>query len=348
MRRIVPIIFIILFSNLIFAVTFDFKCIDQWKHEEIFGNHFFSIIDKDNEVVGSFYKSPIRIISRNKIIQFAPRGEGPSELLGLEALFEYKGDLAAVERPEKMKIFTKKQGTYVWKETKWIKRGRFAHVVKNGIFFDNKFFLAGVEFLTLKNDREVYFLRVLDGNGNLLKQLIKNNSANPRFVLKNYYIKGYKKDRVFFLIENELKVTLISSKTLEIVKEVPLEIPAFYKKMPEDFYTFKKYAQSGNEFHLDLETWSMGYSKITNCCTTDKHLVLQIRTCNDKLKKFALLFYNAETFKLENTVFIDDFFLGYKDGKYYFFANGDPGRDDNTDDCIINIYAFTPSKGKGK
>ncbi|MGE5344113.1 MAG: hypothetical protein ACM3SY_21820 [Candidatus Omnitrophota bacterium] len=304
-------------------------------------------IDKDNELVGSFYKSPLLLISGKKIVKFAPYGEGPSDLTNIAALFDYKGDLAAVERAEKMKIFTKKDGTYVWKETKWIKRGKLLHAVKNGIFFDNKFFLAGLEDLFYKNKkyREVCFLRVLDEKGNLIKQLIKKTVQNNFDWLNiNYYITGFKKDRVFFLRENELMVTLISSKTLETVKEIPLETPSFYKKMPKDFYLMEDNFQPINELIRNIENWSMSYSRITNCCTTDKHLVLQIRTCNDKMQKFALLFYNAETFKLENTVFIDDFFLGYKDGKYYFFANGDPGRDDNTDDCIINIYAFTASK----
>ncbi|MGE5344111.1 MAG: hypothetical protein ACM3SY_21810 [Candidatus Omnitrophota bacterium] len=348
MNRIVNIISVFVVLNFfVLAAGPNFKRIDQWKHDDMCGMHFYSFIDKDNNVIGVFYKGLNFIISRDKLVKFANWGEGPSELMGLEAFFEYKGDLAIVERADKMKIFTKKDGTYVWKETKWLKRGRYLHAVKNGIFFDNKFFLAGVEdaeYVPHKKYTDTYFLRVLDEKGNLLKQQIKKTvTGDFNWINIKHYITGYKKDRVFYLTEHEPKVTVISSKTLEIVKEIALEVPPFYKKMPKDFYITKANISTA-EFNRSLENWSMGYSKITNCCTTDKHLVLQIRTCNNKMKKFALLFYNAETFKLENTIFIDDFFLGYKDGKYYFFANGNPSIDDDTDDFIINIYAFTPEK----
>ena len=65
-----------------------------------------------------------------------------------------------------------------------------------------------------------------------------------------------------------------------------------------------------------------------------------MRTCEAKLKKFALLFYNAENFKLERTIFTNDLLLGAKDGKYYFYANGDPGRDEEAEEFIIHIYSF--------
>jgi hypothetical protein len=96
---------------------------------------------------------------------------------------------------------------------------------------------------------------------------------------------------------------------------------------------------------IDVETWATGYSSITEAAVDGNWLVVQVRTCSTKEKKFALLFYNVENnFKLEKTVFTDDFLLDVKDGKYYCFANGDPGRDDDTDQCIINIYAWEKTK----
>jgi hypothetical protein len=88
----------------------------------------------------------------------------------------------------------------------------------------------------------------------------------------------------------------------------------------------------------------MGYSRINYVLVSGKSLVLQIRTCNDKMKKFALLFYNAETFKLENTVFTSDLLLGAKDGKFYFAAGGDPGRDHENDELVINICTLEYGK----
>lgn len=216
--------------------------------------------------------------------------------------------------------------------------------MRNGIFFDDKFFFAGYETVDSKGS-EVYFLRVLDANGNLLKQLIKKRVESPiQFQNMKYYIEGYKTDKVFFLAENELKVVVVSSKSLEIVKEVQLETPNFYKKMPKDFYIFKKYDDPRDNFQLDIENWAVGYSRISNCIVDNDYLVLQIRTCSDKLKNYAILLYNAGTFKLESTIFIDDFLLGVKDGKYYFFAKGEPGRDHESEESIINIYTIEKEK----
>ena len=38
------------------------------------------------------------------------------------------------------------------------------------------------------------------------------------------------------------------------------------------------------------------------------------------------------------------YFLASRDGKYYFYANGKPGLDDETGECIINFYSFVEEK----
>jgi hypothetical protein len=126
---------------------------------------------------------------------------------------------------------------------------------------------------------------------------------------------------------------------LEFVKEWNLEIHAFYKKMPENYFMMPKPGDS-RSFMGVIEDWKTTYSRITEAAIEDSYLVLQIRTCNKKQKKFAMLFYNVDTLKLEKTIFTDDFFIGARDGRYYFYANGNPSRDEGTDECIINIYAF--------
>ena len=146
--------------------------------------------------------------------------------------------------------------------------------------------------------------------------------------------------RIFLIVENELKVYEISPDKVAVIKETNLESPPFYKKMPGDFYSFKKYNSPGRELSRDINYWRTSYSRITNIAVEDGYLVLQIRAFEDETKKFAMLFYNADTFKLEKTVFIDDYFIGAQDGKYYFFAHGNPGRDEDVDDLIINIYSM--------
>lgn len=321
-----------------------FKRIDQWKHDEIFGYDFFSFVDKDNHVVGGFRRIGCRIVTPDKIIKFAPRGQGPSDLSTFSTAFPYKnGDIAIVELPMKTKIFTKKNSTYVWKETKWLKQGPSVQIIKDGVFSNGKFFLTGMSrFVQCDSGYVVVLLKVFDESGKPLKQLIKREySGTQQFNLMKYHISILSPEKVVWLPENELKLTVISSDKLEIVNEADLEIPSFYKPMPKEFYIFKKYDDPKDNFGLDVETWATGYSSITEVAVDGKFLVVQVRTCSDKLKKFALLFYNAENnFKLERTVFTDDFLLDVKNGKYYCFANGNPGRDDDTDECIINIYSW--------
>jgi hypothetical protein len=327
-----------------------FKQIDQWKHERTLGIDAFSFIDSQNRLVAVFARSGKIIISRDKIIEFAPWGQGPDELLSLCTAFLYNGDIAFVEDPGKIKIFTPKGETYAWKETRWLKRSLYIHRIKDGIFYDNKFFLAGMEGIPPKgepynyNYPEYSYLKVYADNGDSLKQLIRKKVTPPtRLLDMRIHVTGYNSDRVFVMTENELKVYVIPTKTLEVSKEVQLEIPPFYKKMPESFYTWKDFIEP-KELMIAAEEWDMGYSSIQEIVVDGNYLVVQIRTPVEKMKKFALLFYNAETFKLEKTVPLDDLLLDAKDGKYYCFANGNPGRDDNTDECIINIYRFEEKK----
>lgn len=334
---------LILFTGLLQGAV-KFKQIDQWRHDEIFGYDFFSFINGDDHLVGGFRHIGCRMVTPDKIIKFAPRGQGPSDLSTFMTAFPYKkGDIAIVEMPMKIKIFTKHKDTYVWQETKWLKQGRTLQMIKDGVFYDGKFFLAG-RGMSGKNSRgiEYAFLKIFNDNGKLLKELIKRTYSEPdQFNLMKHHVSILSPGHVIYLPENELKLSVISSEKLVMIKEVDLEIPSFYKPMPKDFYIFKKYNNPKDNFSLDIETWATEYSSITEVAVDGKFLVVQVRTCSDEMKKFALLFYNVEkNFKLERTEFTNDFLLDIKDGKYYCFANGNPGRDEDTDECKIKIFSL--------
>ncbi|MCP5105386.1 MAG: hypothetical protein GY950_18500 [bacterium] len=155
----------------------EFKQIDQWKHDEVCGREFYSLIDHDNHVVAGFRFIGNRIISPGKLIKFAPYGQGPGDLTDSKAAYLYNSDLAIMENQQKIKIFTKKDGTYVWKETKWLKRGYWADSVKDAVFFDNKLFVVGrLSAISENNQKEIrerVLLKVYGSDGYLLKQLIK-------------------------------------------------------------------------------------------------------------------------------------------------------------------------------
>jgi hypothetical protein len=317
-----------------------FTIVEQWRHDtEIFGHALHSIVDADNHIVGVFFKLGHRFISPQTVTAFAPRGQGPGDLMDSRTLFPYRGDIAIVEMAGKIKVFQKKEGTYVWKKTVWLKRGRYGHIVRGGTFWDNKWFLTGFNFLGMDNKIGRFaLLTVYDEAGMHLKNLLQVEYSEPNMLTElDYYIVGVD-DRLFFLAENELKVKVITADALKVIKEVALKVPDFYKKMPADFYIYKRYDDPSENFSRDIEQWKTSYSRITGVVVDGDTLVLQVRTCRDKLKRFALLFYNIDNFRLKRTIFIDDFLLGAREGKFYCYANGNPGWDEAADQCIINVY----------
>jgi len=324
----------------------DFVLIDQWTHKLVIsGRAFFITIDKDNHIVGTFYKIGNRIITPDEIIEFAPRGQRPGELLDILALFPYKNGLALMERPELIKTFRKENGTYKYSESIWLKRDALPHFVQNGIYAKNKWFFSGLNIMKMEKKKfKVSYLKVYDDKGKELKNLIfEEYDKLNQFYRMDYYICSHK-EHIFFLAENELKLTIICPNELRILKEVPLTKPPFYKEMPDSFYKLNTAYKSPQDFLKDGENWKTSYSIINKVVIDNNYLVLQLRSCNDNLKKFSLLFYNANTYQLEKTLFTNDLLLGIKEGKFYFYANGDPGLDEEANQTIINIYELKEEK----
>ncbi len=320
-----------------------FKCIETWKHDtDIYGNIMYSMINPKGDVIGCFYMIGLLNITPKKVIKFAPRGQGPGDLMDTHGMCEYKDDLAIIELSNKIKIFEMKDNKYVWKRTQWLKRSEFLTIVKSGVFAGNKWFIAGT-FLLNYSKKYIYkkaYLKVFDNKGNLLKSLIKETTFKPdQFHIMDYYVLKNKKN-VLFLAENKLNVKVISIDKLEIVNDINLSTPKFYKKMPEDFYIWNKNSGDISNIVKDWNMWKTSYSRIIHANISKNWLVLQIRCFKPQNKKFALLFYNTKSFKLERTILINDRLLGIRDGKYYFYANGDPKYDEEADECIIKIYSF--------
>lgn len=327
----------------------DFRLIGQWDHGDAgpLSTLTFGVIDKDGHLALSFGRSGFRLISPEKVTSFAPFGQGPDDIALCFGMCRYNDDIAFMEVGQKIKIFTKKDHTYKWKETKWLKQSYFQQIVSRFLFFKDKWFVAGIKGLetdekTMKsnNPKEFALLKVYDANGKPITTLIKRTYPKMnRHELMDHHLAVHKSS-IFLIVENELKVYEICPDRIAVIKETNLEVPPFYKKMPEDFYSFTLYDSPGKDLMKDLEHWKVSYSRVTNAVVEDGYLVLQIRVFEDESKKFAMLFYNADTLKLEKTCFIDDYFIGSSNGNYYFFAHGNPGRDEGTDDLVINIYSM--------
>jgi hypothetical protein len=323
----------------------EFKQIQQWNHgdKELYNLLLLPIITEEGNIVlrdgrqiGSY------IITPTEVVKFAPRGQGPSDLYMPFSACNYGEDIAYIGLTKKLKIFTKKGNTYIWKETKSIKN-LYPFIPRDMIFHNGKWFIAGFNVTNddRKNKRITFFyLYIYTDKGEPVKGLISRNIPYKEDPAQMYYFLELYRDRVFLMIENELKVFEIDPDEIKVLREITLETPSFYKKMPPDFYIFEEPPTDGNKFVKTVENWKLSYSSITNTAVDNGYLAVQVRTCSDKLKKYALLFYNSDTFKLENTFFSNDFFFGASKGKYYFYAKGNPGFDEEAEECIINLYSF--------
>jgi len=323
----------------------EFKQIDSWNHgdQEIYGYIGIPLITKDREIIAGVAKQGCALIAKDRVDLFATLGEGPNQIWLASASAMYGNDIAYIQMGLSMKIFTKKDNTYKESKKRWFKRGYYSPLARDALFTGNKWFFAGRLIQREKKSGTIVALLVVyDDEGKPLKTLIEKE-FKPKSSYQNmdYYIVADKeaKKRVFVMSEHELKVYEVSTDKLELVKEWVLETPGFYKKMPEDYFMMQKPGDPRSLSSVIAE-WKTTYSRISEAAVEDGYLVLQVRTCSKELKKFAMLFYNVDTLKLEKTVFTDDFFIGARDGKYYFYHNGNPGRDEGVDECIIDVCAF--------
>ena len=324
----------------------EFKRIEQWQHDRLMPGHLFdAVVDQDGDLITAFQKAGVKIANKNKIVDFGPFGQGPNDLDGFFALCFYKGDLAVEGMAGKLKIFHKKDGKYYWKQTIWKKFGKSHHFVEDGKFMGGKWFFSGYEEVPLSKTRvATYYIRIYEKNGKYIKSLIKKEFTKTDYVLnhlKDYHLEKYK-NKLFFIPENVPVLKIISPESLEVMREVKLKMPEFYKIIPKDNYKPSKKHQmmKPREMVKTWVKWRTNYSRIERTAIDGNHLVLQIRTCAKDLKRYALLLYNLETFKLDRTAMTDDLLLAVKDGKYYLFENGHPGYDDDAGDFVINIHQF--------
>jgi len=326
-----------------------FKLLSQWKHDITVTSIAYSMVDKNDHVLMVCMRNPLMAVTKDKAFDFAPRGLGPGDLLIVMAITEFQGDVAVAENQDRIKIFSFQEGKYHEKNVIWLKRGPYPHIIKSLIFFDDKWFFAGRCFTNF--DRKIHtgiLVKVYDRAGKPLAELLPETwTTQPEKKSQmHHFITGHNESsRVFYLIESELKVTEICPKALKVLNTVNLECPSFYKSMPAEFYVPRNYSKDSNGLLKDLEYWRSSYSRIHFAEVVGDQLLLQVRTCDKKLKNYALLFYNLPDFKLEKTIYIDDLILGVRNGKYYFHANGDHTTDEGADNFVIKLYELVPEGG---
>lgn len=327
----------------------EFKQIQQWNHgnKELYSVIGCSVINNDGHILLRAGKQMKSIyITPTAVVDFGFLGQGPSDLYMPMSSCNYREDIAYIEMTSKIKIFTQKDNTYAWKETKSFKNP-MTPICRDMLFYNDKWFIAGVitqSWDIHKKKNSLFRFYAFDNKGERLKGLLPVQAQSVFGPGSLDYFLSLHKGKIFLMVENELKVFEIDADKIEVLREIVLEVPSFYIKMSPDFYSKKVSIKSISDIAIDVEKWKTSYSIITNTAVDNGYLAVQVRTCSDKLKKFALLFYNADTLKLEKTFFINDFFIGAREGIYYFYANGNPGYDEETDACVINLYSFADKK----
>ena len=329
-----------------------FELIREYTGDQIFGMYFFdAVVDKDGDLIAGFSIPGCMIINEKGMSELGPYGQGPGDLDGYYTIFILNNnDLVVEGAAGKLKVFEKKNGKYTWEKTFWKQIGRRAFAVRDSLFHDDKWYFCGMGNYYRSGRREfkVYYLKVYSSEGKFIKDMVEEVFPRPnRYHHMDSYLALYK-NKVYLMIENRLHVRIISPTELKVEREVPLETPDYYKPMPKDHYARQKRFQpiSSADFIKEQEYLKTSYSRIVNALIEGRWLVIQIRTCSEKLKRFALLFYNADNFKLERTLFTDDFLLASRDGNYYFFKNGNPSYDEEAEEAVINIYRFKDEKDK--
>jgi hypothetical protein len=69
------------------------------------------------------------------------------------------------------------------------------------------------------------------------------------------------------LAENKLIVYQISIDQLKLLKECQLEVPSFYKKMPDDFYDLGEMGQDTQTFGRNIFKMANRLFKNNKCCS---------------------------------------------------------------------------------
>ena len=317
---------------------------DHWEHDELYYGFFLgATLTADSDLVMILHKHGINVVNGNEYYTFARHGQGPNEVGITSTICRYKDRVAVIELYRKIQVFRKATKGYKWERNIWREEKECSQRVSSALFTRGKWFFAGMEFDFRESVKNAYYLmRICDEKGKFLKRLIRRKYREPkRLNLMGFHVTEGE-GNVLFIAEDDPTVFVISQESLEVIRKIKLEVPEFYRPMPQDFYSKTVKPGGGGftipEFYSAVEHWKSGYSRITNTLVEKNRFVIQIRTCSDKMPRFALLFYNLADFRMEDMVFTDDYLLTGKSGKYYMFENGNPMMDEVSGDVVINIY----------
>jgi hypothetical protein len=342
-RRLIILGFILFILSFHSLYPVEMKLLKQWIHNvDVGGEISHCLLDKYSNII-LVHRPGISLVNEKKITTFAEWGQGPDQINSVYAICDYQGDLAVFELNNQIKLFKMEGETYHEINKKWLKINPGIYFLRDAFYAQGRFFLGGL--FTIKEEREKIYAALMMAYNDLSGQveekfgLVYYPKPSDHYIIRKHFaIYG---DHLLFLPQNELKVYMISLNNLNLEKTVELKPPGFYIPMPKTFFLLKNY-KDDNEYWKTIVTWMSSYSAVTRMVVLqNRYLILQIRTCNSKQKKFALLFYDINNnFFLSNVIYTNDLLLAGEGDKalLYFFNGGDPMIDEEAGKLIINIY----------
>jgi len=324
-----------------FMYSIEIKLLKQWRHNcDLGGEVSHCLLDNDDNII-LVHRPGISLVNEKQFVNFAKWGQGPNEIENVYAICEYMDDLAVFEFLNKLKLFKKSAEGYSGKNRKWLKSNPSSYYLKDAFFVKDRFFLGGLVIIsTQKGKLNGALLKVYnDKSGQSEEDLIPVQYPEPsRYneIRKHFAVDG---DHLFFLSQHEMKAYQISLNEIALEKTIEVKIPDFYVPMPKSFFVYKRY-EDNLGFVRDIESWLTSYSAVTRMAVLQGgYLVIQVRTCNTNLKKFALLFYNIRnSFSLDKVFYMNDLLLAGRKDLLYCIHNGDPMEDEAANRLTIDVY----------
>lgn len=324
-----------------FMYSLEIKLLKQWRHDcDLGGEISHCLLDHDDNIL-LVHRPGISLVNEKQFVNFAQWGQGPNEIDNVYAMCEYQDGLAVFESLNKLKLFKKSAAGYYGGNRKWIKSNPSSYYLKDAFFVKDRFFLGGLVIKSRQKDKlNGALLKVYnDKSGQSEESLIPVQYPEPsRYseIRKHFAMDG---DHFFFLSQHEMKAYQISLNKIALEKTIELEIPEFYVPMPKSFFIYKKY-KDDNGLWNDIVNWLTSYSAVTRMTVLQGgYLVIQVRTCNTKLQKFALLIYNIRNdFSLDKVIYMNDFLLAGRKDLLYCIHNGDPMEDEEANRLIVDVY----------
>ncbi len=313
----------------------DFRLKEVWEFpdEKIGGYIYDSDISPNGDVIFWGFKWWIVKVNKKGISLLTPKGEGPGEVKSPFNFFITKDLIGVMETYGKISFFKIDKSSYKFLKFIFLKP---SYQIKTSFFqCGGKFYVGGFLPASPGTLAKGYFLTVYDDKGKPIgKTLFLDFKKNSRIYLSRTFMRKYG-NRLFVFLEFSPTVYWLNCGENNVKGKVSLKMPDFYvpmHKLPEP----PKGVISRRKLQEIYETWEASYSRIEEIAIDGDYLILQIRTL--KKPKFALLFYKLKDFSLKKFYFGMDRFLGTRNGLFYFFANGNPGFDDEADELKIKIY----------